>query len=518
MLLCGIIAIKSIKNVETVARKSLDLLKHRGPDSQEGFSFNFENGSPLWTFIGHTRLRVVEDSVFGDQPMKSQSGRMIISFNGEIYNFRELAREFSIELRTDTDTELVIELIERIGLRAIQKFDGMFAFVILNLISGELTAARDRFGIKPLFLYSDKNITAISSELRVIKDLTKGLTPSDLTRRELEVMRGISPGCTVYEEVTELKPGSLWINGKEEKYFRLHVDDKEPPKDSELSELLVTTIQQASKAHASVGGFLSGGVDSAIVASISNVKRFWSAGTDLADEFVEAEDTAFRLGAKLQRIEVSSETVLEKAADMIRRSGVPIVVPNEILIDAICADASPHVKVMLSGEGADELFGGYDRVFRWASQARVFDIREFASLYCYVADPDLEIVERALDPFLGGRHPSLVVKDFFLQYHLHGLLSRLDRSTMGRSIEARPVFLGNDLVRLMAETGLRYQISQLGSKTQLRRVAKNFIPSDVSARPKIGFPVPLASVFSCTESEGYQRWSAWSWEQFLGAH
>jgi asparagine synthase (glutamine-hydrolysing) len=221
---------------------------------------------------------------------------------------------------------------------------------------------------------------------------------------------------------------------------------------------------------------------------------------DGMNEFSESTSNALEFGTQHKNVLVSSETFIDTLAEMVEQRKEPLSVPNEVLIYILSKEISKDVKVVFSGEGADELFAGYDRIFDWASKAKKFNIVEFANLYSYTNSINLEIVESAVQPFMHFHDPYLIVSAFFQQFHLIGLLKRLDHATMLAGVESRNPFVDHRLVELMF--GISYhRKSQNGAlpKYLMREASKDILSETIRMRHKVGFPVPIAEIFCLGE-------------------
>lgn len=446
--------------------------------------------------------------------MWSRSGKLVLLFNGEIFNWSELARTFHIEVDTKTDTQLLAELLDLLGVDAIQHLEGMFAFVAYRPECGTTIVARDPLGIKPLYTYSRGDTWIVSSEPRSIDQLIGPLPVDEVAKEQIATMRMMIDGHTPYKGIYSFPAGHYQVNSQVFRYYRLSVGDEPEPSDTDVADLIGAAVMQSGEAAVPIGAFLSGGVDSSLVAAIANTDYLWTVGTEVDNEFKEARYFAETRQGDLTECCVSTTDLIPRANDLVRKLAHPLLVPNEVLLAELSGLAQKTSPVLLSGEGADELFGGYDRIFRWSTQTSKFSIADFADLYCYSSEPDLDIVARALEPSLEYKDPAQVVKHFFLTRHLEGLLQRLDRATMSASVEARPALLSKDLVDVMAKVNLRHQVTRQSSKLQLRRVASKIVGNEIAYRQKIGFPVPLDKIFNVPGRQSYQEWSSHNWKHF----
>ena len=198
----------------------------------------------------------------------------------------------------------------------------------------------------------------------------------------------------------------------------------------------------------------------------------------------------------------------------------PLSVPNEILIYKMTKEVKKENTVILSGEGADELFFGYDRIFRWAENAEEWDIKKFTELYSYGSFEDMEVVEDALTPFMHRKNPIDIVSHFFQIAHLHGLLRRLDNSTMLCSVEARVPFVDHNIIERMAGVPFIYRMEKGVVKSSLKRAFKYLIPIETIQRKKVGFPVPLEKI-SFISQKGVtpmDRWLEFNLSELIGTN
>lgn len=206
---------------------------------------------------------------------------------------------------------------------------------------------------------------------------------------------------------------------------------------------------------------------------------------------------------------VTEEQFLDTARELILQRREPLSVPNEVLLYCMTEQVKRHNTVVLSGEGADELFYGYDRIFKWAAHAGAFDQQEFDALYSYGKHRDDEVLEDALSPFISRGTPERTVAAFFQIAHLQGLLRRLDNATMRASVEARVPFVDHRLVERMAGVPYSYRAAQGVVKAPLKRVFADVVPRQLVDRPKVGFPVDLKRIFSQfgePEESGMSKW------------
>jgi len=487
--MCGILYTCIVPTDDDRFRVALDEMNHRGPDALG----RVRHGRHL---LGHKRLKILDLDDRSNQPYYSRDGRYAMIFNGEIYNSRELAREHAIEQRTTSDTEVVIELFAKYGPRFLAWLNGMFALVILDVTNGEIFAARDRLGVKPLYMRHAGAALTLSSEIAPILKLT-GVPPFDeIGLRQYRKLRTFFNNRTAYAGIEMFPAGHYLLSGQLHRYWQLPEGPQDPPSDAELRQLIEESVRQRLVSDVPVGSYLSGGLDSTIVAALANEPHTWTVGFADCNEFEWARLAAERIGSIHHEVLITPEEFVELTRQMVEKRREPLSVPNEVLLYKMTTEVKKFNTVILSGEGADELFFGYDRIFRWAAEAKQWDLREFSRRYAYGSDPDLEIVEDAVAPFLRHGSPLDIVARFFQVAHLHGLLRRLDNSTMLCSVEARVPFVDHHpLIERMAGVPFAYRMADGEVKQPLKRVFRNLVPAPIIQRKKVGFPVPLDAIF-----------------------
>jgi asparagine synthase (glutamine-hydrolysing) len=559
--MCGIAGIATVSPSETL-RPAADLMaasmKHRGPDSQ-GVQ---DLGSCL---LANARLAIIDLSDRGRMPMSSEDGLAWITYNGETYNAGELRAELEARghsFRTTSDTEVVLHLYLEYGERFVEKLRGMFAFAIWDGRERKLILGRDRLGIKPLYLYAPRGRLVFASEL-------KALLASDLVPRKLDPaglraflqLGHIPPPWTAIEGVTPLAPGHIgvWKDGRwrTEPYWTLspHSSPAAPSNDhlaADLSEVLLSAMRNHLVSDVPVLIFLSGGTDSACLGALARA----AGATNLSamtvgfgeSEFDESQltrRTAEALGIPLEVATLEASRVEADLDHAIWALDEPSVDGlNSYWISKLGAEAG--FKVALSGQGGDELFGGYDSL-AWferfnavAHWARPFPALPFGRMFDQNAFPfrwrKLSYLIGADDPFVAaqlavkvlfldrdvaelmsasfsrnGNHAEArehlaywskqVEKEdlrerlAFMDIHTHlepRLLRDLDAMSMAHSIEVRPVFLDHRVVEFLLPVPSSIRMQQ---KKLLLDAAKTFLPpallADLASRKKRTFTFPF---------------------------
>ena len=488
--MCGILAVVSRDFGNEKLLKALSLMDHRGPDFMDGKSFGD-------VFMGHNRLAILDLDKRSNQPF--EIGDYCMVFNGEIYNYIELRERFGLSVKTESDTEVLLQLYIRLGEKCLDLLNGMFAFVIYNKNTGEIFAARDRLGIKPMY-YLEKGETVIfCSEIAPILSLV----PSHIDEfglRQYRKLRMTVHGYTLYKDIKFFQPGSYYQNGRFTKYWQLEMGDQAPPDDEELRDLIHDAVRLRKRADVPVGSYLSGGLDSTILTYLLRPSDTWTVGFEELNEFDWSDIADEGLESCHHKIVVGGDEFLEEAKRMIGKRMEPLSVPNEVLIYLMTKEVRNRNTVVLSGEGADELFMGYDRIFRWAKEQKFLQVEDFDEKYCYGTNQDDEVIDFALSGVKGNSVLSKVAY-YFQIHHLQGLLRRLDNSTMLCSVEARVPFVDHRLVERMAGVSFDYKMGS-SFKEPLKRIFGELIPKPIIDRPKIGFPVPLGEVFDDTRNCG----------------
>lgn len=489
--MCGILFAKNSGFSNHQFTNALGLQAHRGPDVPINtlFSSNLK--------LGHNRLSIIDIDSRANQPFYSSDKKHVIIFNGEIYNYQELAKQFNIRMKTTSDTELLIELFKQEGSGFLTYLNGIFAFIIVDIETGEFFAARDRLGVKPLYYYNNGDEWIFASEISPILDLTGINKIDEFSLRQYKKLRTFFNGRTLYSGVTMFPAGYFSNNGKLEQYWSFPQGQQVPPSDEELSHLIRTSVEYRLIADVPVGSYLSGGLDSTIIAGLSNRPHTWTIGFPNENEFEWARMAANKFHSIHHEVPISTDEFIELGQYMIRKRREPLSVPNEILLYKMTLAVKKYNTVILSGEGADELFFGYDRIFRWAENSE-WNIEEFSKYYSYGSLDDFEVVEDAISPFLKFGKTIDVVAAFFQIAHLHGLLRRLDNSTMLCGVEAREPFVDYRLIERMAGVPFSYRMENGIIKAPLKRIFKELVPAGIIERKKVGFPVRLDEVLPST--------------------
>jgi asparagine synthase (glutamine-hydrolysing) len=568
--MCGLVALfrrggEPVSEAEIVAMR--DQLVHRGPDDA-GLLLAGEVG------LGFRRLRII-DLAGGHQPMASPGGGAHVVFNGEIYNYRSLRRLLQsrgVALRTESDTETILGLYEVFGRRCVEYLQGMFAFVIWDAERRRLVAARDRLGIKPLYLLRRGETLALASEIKAFLPLA-GWTPRVAGGRLAEylIYRGLAGNGTLFEDVERLAPGELLVataaQVRRERYWQLPhpvvpgaagaaapTPRSEQRWAEELDALLDDVVRDHLVSDVPLGTFNSGGLDSSLVTALaaraqSQPLNTYSVGFDdpAFDESAYAGMVAERFRTRHHRLLVSGEEYAAWLPRAIWHHDEPLGHPHSVQLLRLSQLAKERVTVVLTGEGSDELFGGYRRYrlpalldrlpvpSRWlrpglllawpllgqlerlraralfggtprgaggrgggASRVRVEGLAAFVgerqARRLLGAGPREPLARRAGADVLAHR-PGVLARTLWFdqQTYLQALLHRLDRMTMAASLEGRVPFLDHRIVELAAKLPLDLKVHAMDTKVLLKRVGARYLPAAITRRRKAGFSVPVAA-------------------------
>jgi asparagine synthase (glutamine-hydrolysing) len=549
-------------------RSMRDVLSHRGPDGR-GLFIDGQVG------LAHRRLAIVDVSAAGEQPMTNEDGSVWIAFNGEIYNHASLRPGLEAKghrYRSRCDTETIVHLYEEEGIRLVEQLHGMFAFAIWDKKQRRLLLARDRLGIKPLYYACTGNELVFASEIKSI--LTSGCVRpkfNEAVLPEFLSTRFVSGDETFFQGIHKLLPGHLltWsadAGVRTKRYWQLPApapDGGELSMEAQARDLrarLEASVESHLMSDVPLGVFLSGGLDSSALAAItcglraratscaqSQPLQTFSVGfaEQEANELPYARTVAEAIRSEHRDVTVSPAEFFAALPHLVWHEDEPIAFPSSVPLYFVSRLARHHVKVVLTGEGADELFLGYNRyrVTMWNERlgraywaATPQRLREQVRRMVHALPSRLgRVGERtflALDPgirslflenfavhteqhqrqlltrpeMLDSRDPYAVQLHCFesaegnildrmsrtdLQTYLHELLMKQDQMSMAASIESRVPFLDDRLVEHVASLPSALKVRMWQTKAIFREAVRDIIPAEILTRRKMGFPVPL---------------------------
>jgi asparagine synthase (glutamine-hydrolysing) len=517
---------------ERLVQLMIDTLVHRGPDADG-----------LWCeakgrcILGHRRLSIIDTSDAGRQPFKSDDGRWVITFNGEIYNFQELKpiiERAGGRVRGRTDTEVLLQSLALWGVHALEKLDGMFAFAAYDTLSGDLILARDAFGEKPLYLMDlNDGGLAFASELQALECL-----PGFDRTVDLDAMGGllcsqyIGAPRSIYRNVKKLSPGEwlrLTASGERSSghFFAFEpsedvLDRPLPELADELEDILIRSIRRRMIADVPLGAFLSGGVDSSTVCALLRRKLGVSISTfsiGFKDD-PEGEQETARAFARHLNTDHHELIIEPQAADFLNGIGRLLDEPNG---DSSCLPtfflsglARQHVTVAIGGEGGDEMFGGYKRYFDtlenfaqyrqghkpgWTPGAGHYGPRllvaeepHIAALFGFIPQGLAAHINRLradLDQARGSLLAAMRRTD--VRNYLPGaLLGKVDRMSMRHSLEVRTPYLSIEVARFAERLPDWTLVCAGRGKLILREIAHRYLPKNLVNLPKRGFGLPMS--------------------------
>lgn len=541
--MCGIAGfVNNKKNKEQNLKKMLKRIVHRGPDS-EGMYID-DNVA-----LGHRRLSIIDLNT-GGQPMYNEDSSIVIVFNGEIYNYMELKEDLIKAghiFKTTSDTEVLIHAYEEYKDSMLQKLRGMFTFVIWDKNNKELFGTRDHFGIKPFYYYLNKDNFMFASEIKAFldnedfdKELNVKIVPEYLRFNYTPTNE------TFFKDVYKLEPGHYFIykDSKLEikKYFDLTFDSKDKDFNElveEISECMKDSANKHMISDVEVGSFLSSGIDSSYLVALTRPDKTYTVGYDIPkyDEISYAEDLADKLGINNTSKKISKEEYFDVIPKIMYHMDEPLADPAAVALYFVAELASRDVKVVLSGEGADEFFGGYNTYreevdLSWYNKipyflrnivSRFFSIfpevrgvnflvRRGRKLEDYYIGVNSVFSEKESKKIIKFKDKSKTNKEIIKPYFeaqkgktnvekmqaidinfwlVKDILEKADKMTMAHSIEGRVPFTDIEVFKLARTLPDNAKLSKENTKLALRMAAKKDIPNESYNKKKLGFPVPL---------------------------
>ncbi len=550
--MCGFAGFTNVKKVEDpkgVVTAMADEIRHRGPD--DGNIYVDDEVA-----LGFRRLSIIDLSG-GSQPILNEDGTKVLVFNGEIYNYQSIREDLVKRghvFKTATDSEVLLHGYEEYGEEGLlQKLRGMYAFVIWDKREKKLFGARDIFGIKPFYYYRKDDLFFFGSEIKSFlkhplfqKELNEERLPDYLCFEYLPMEE------TFFKNVYKLKSGHyfVWKAGEMEirPYFEVRFEIDEGKTLEQWEDEIAKTFSQSVEAHkisdVEVGCFLSSGVDSSyVVREVSKVTKdvkTFSVGyaEEKYSELPYAQELSKEIGVQNISNKVSAEEYFAAASKIQYYMDEPLPNPSEVPLYFLAQNAAKYVKVVLSGEGADELFGGYPMYLEaehFAKYSRIPRVIRKAAAAVAKRLPDRTkgkrfLIRGAMKPherFMRNNYvfhqnerqkylkkdyhatkPETYVKPYFdrvahldeptqLQYvdmytwMLYDILQKADRMSMANSLELRVPFLDREVLSLATKIPGRYRAHNNVTKVALRGAALRQLPERTAHRKKLGFPVPL---------------------------
>lgn len=571
--MCGIAGFLSLQQgmtahpMDMLAGRMAEALQHRGPDSQGVWS-DASHGIAL----AHRRLSIIDLSAHGHQPMVSASGRYVLSFNGEIYNFQSLRARLEYPWQSESDTEVILAAVEAWGIeKALTAFNGMFALALWDREKKQLILARDRMGEKPLYYGWVNGLFVFASELKAFHTLSGW--PPTINRQALTLFMRYSyipAPHSIYENIHKLEPASyLCVTAEEASAPKAYWSFTDmvhhstshrftgSPEDAltALEEQLKAAVQLRMIADVPLGAFLSGGIDSSLIVSLmqahsSRPVKTFSIGFNEPgfDEAPYAKAVAKHLGTEHTEVYVTPAQAQEVIPHLPHFYDEPFADASQIPTYLVSRFAREHVTVALSGDGGDEIFGGYNRYLHGPALWRILSAiplsirrpvaralvhahrlavsritaddrsaagrfsRKLANYYEKIDAPTREAFYRTLcsvcdhpETFIiGAQEPveeetTLAFLEYAewmmaqdaLTYFTGDILTKVDRAAMAVSLETRIPFSDPEVMAFAWRIPPEMKIKQGQGKWLLRQLLYRYVPEPLVGRAKTGFAVPI---------------------------
>lgn len=545
--MCGFVGYinknNNIKN-EDIIEKMADRIKHRGPDDASYYTDDFIS-------LGFRRLSII-DLDGGRQPILNEDESKVLVFNGEIYNYQEIRKDLKKKhkFKTDTDSEVILHGYEEYGTDIVNKLRGMFAFIIYDKNTKEVFGARDYFGIKPFYYYTGENNFMFSSEIKSFlehpdfkKELNLDALESYLSYQYSSLEESF------FKNVFKLTPGHYfkYADGKMDitRYFDYEFDyDDSKTLDEwseEIKKVMADSVAKHKISDVEVGSFLSSGIDSSYIATIADVDKTFTVGFDNGEKYNEisyAKELSEMIGVKHITKIISPEEFFDNFGKIQYHMDEPVADASLAALYFLCNLASKHVKVVLSGEGADELFTGYN-VYRepieypqykkyvpyfirrivskffglfpehrginffvrkgqkveekFIGNAKIFSTKERRRLLTVKtnAPSEFDLVKPLYEKQDGMDEVSKMQYVDINMWLVGDILQKADKMSMANSLEVRVPFLDKEVMEVARKIPIKYKLREGTTKYALRKAASEVLPDKWSKKKKLGFPVPI---------------------------
>lgn len=569
--MCGIVGFVAYKplviNFQNAAlQRATQKLNLRGPDFQSSLLVNDQVG------FGHARLSIIDTSNSANQPMSAYQKKYTIIFNGEIYNYKELTKlleDKGEKFDTHSDTEVILRMYKHFGSACLSYFNGFFAFAIFDQEKNELFIARDRMGIKPLVYAQTSEGFYFASEMKALLEFKIPREIDFVSLQQYFQFNYIPQPHSIFKDIKKLQPGhflTLDLSGacSEQKYYEIPLPKKYAKltyeqAQEEVRKLLDQSVQRRLVADVPLGSFLSGGIDSSIIASLAakhqkhlNTFSIGFADNPYFDETEYANLVAKKINSNHTVFSLKNADLYENLHGILDYIDEPFADSSAIPVYILSKKTAQKVKVSLSGDGADEMFGGYNKHFAehrmlqggltssivkwghplWKSLPKsrhskfgnlVRQLERFAEAaklsnqdrywrWCSFTPENypVELIrpeffsqsneyknrkEKILSSFKGSVDLN---KTLYTDMHLvlvNDMLTKVDLMSMANGLEVRVPFLDHELVNFAFQLPSEYKVSEQGRKRILKDAFRNVLPPELYTRNKMGFEVPLLQWF-----------------------
>ena len=544
--MCGFVGFtNAIDNSNKVLGEMMDKIRHRGPDSEGRYIDEC-------IAMGFRRLSIIDITDSGNQPIFNEDKSKVLFFNGEIYNYREIRKELEEKghkFTTHTDSETLIHGYEEFGEKLLDRLRGMFAFVIWDKEKKELFGARDFFGIKPFYYATMNGTFMFGSEIKSFLVHPAFVKELNTTALENYLTFQYSPtNETFFRNVYKLPPAHCfkYKDGKLDikRYWDVHFNaDEKPDMDmwvDRISDTFKNSVEAHKIADVEVGSFLSSGVDSSYAASVANVDKTFTVGFGEDEKYNEigwAKEFSKYIGKENISKVITPEEYWDNIKKIQYHMDEPLADPSCIALYFVCNTAAQYVKVVLSGEGADEIFGGYN-IYKEPLGSHAYkslprfirkgigavaeklppkrgvnflvrngkDLEERFIGNAYMFSPRdrkklLKITTNAPDPtaitapfYAKVKDKDDITKMQYLDLHLWmagDILLKADKMSMANSLELRVPFLDKEVMALAEQIPWQYRVSTENTKLAMRKAALRAAPPKTANKKKLGFPVPI---------------------------
>ena len=496
--MCGLF----ISNNPEINLSSLNIiektLRFRGPDCSSGLIEHLG-----WKAY-HSRLSIIDINSGVNQPVIDKQGGLLV-FNGEILNYKELGQKYFKHNYT-SDSILLSDLLAYDKL-SLDELDGFFAFVYVAANGHIKNAARDCFGVKPLFFHQVGQYISFSSEPNTLKQLFNSEINSAAIKEYKATRAPIFSG-SYFENINTVEPGCCFIQGEYFNCLNYLSGDYIDFDLNKLKNALKKGLETREVSDAPIGLLLSKGIDSNLLKEMGKFDKFYSIGFkgDADIEYLKSQNIA-----GLTSIECEAEDYANDFEFLLNLRGEPMSVPNEVLLYKVSKQAAQDgIKVLLSGEGADEFFAGYDRIFKWASVSKEFDLNVFLNMYCYIPPKkDSKLYQMFKELFASKVFVNTfeTVRWFFIRYHMPVLFRRLDFSLMAAGIEGREPIANMHVFEQAVKISAQVLMGDIVGKLPLREIISQYKGDTFAYEKKVGFPVDIAKIFENKKQlSSYDLW------------
>ena len=541
--MCGFVGfVDKAKNKKKIVKDMADIIKHRGPDS-DGYYVGEDCA------LGFRRLSII-DLEGGSQPIYNEEKDKVIVFNGEIYNYQEIKKDLLKKkhiFRTDADTEVILHGYEEYGDKILNMLRGMFAFIIYDIKENIVFGARDFYGIKPMYYYKTDDEFMFGSEIKSFlghpnfkKELNR-----DMLKQYLTFQYSVGED-SFFKNVYKLRPGHYFKysdnNLEIKKYYEIDLTSDHSKSLEEWKDIIRKELNESLKYHkisdVEVGSFLSSGVDSSIVATLSNVDKTFTVGYDNKkySEIDYAKELSEKIGVKNISKKITKKEYFDKFPAIQYYMDEPLADPSAAALYFVANTASKHVKVALSGEGADEIFGGYNiyhepysvswynkvpYVLRRGIGAIVYPLRNYTGFNflvrrskkledryvgnAFIFEPEdankilnysdehnfKELTRPYYEKTKNYDDVSTMQYIDFNFWLIGDILLKADKMSMANSLEVRVPFLDRVLISNVISMPAEYKIHGNETKYAFREVCKETLDPKWAEKKKLGFPVPM---------------------------